>query len=122
MIFHLSDCNARLTSSSGRFTFCFGESVTLTCSLTSRGHTWRIPTTTTDIVLFHGHTSNSANGILFTVTGEDSVNITSSTMTFTASVALDDLIGNGSWVFCGGATEDNTSRITFNQTIDKFGE
>ena len=101
--------------------FCSGESVTLTCSLTSSGHTWILPTSNTDIILFSGQPYNSvSNGkISFNVTSEGSDNsITSSIMTFTASV---DLISNGSWVFCGGARND-MPRVTFNQTIYTFGE
>ena len=120
-ISHFSDCNAQLTSSSGNFTFCSGESITLTCSLTSSSHIWRLPTSSTDIAVFSGHPDNSASDgrILFTVTSKDSNDhITSSTMTFNASV---DLISNGSLVFCGGAIND-TSRVTFNETVDTVGE
>ena len=110
-----------MTSSSGRFTFCPGESVTLTCSLLSSGHVWTLSTSTTDIILFSGHLENrdSSGNILFTVTGQAGGNIlTRSTMTFTASV---DTIINGSSVFCGGAISD-MPRFTFNQTVNIFGE
>ena len=120
-VYLFSDCNAQLTSSSGRFTFCPGESITLTCSLSSSGHVWRLSTSTTDIILFSGHLENrdSSGNILFTVTGQAGGNtLTRSTMTFTASV---DIIINGSSVFCGGAIND-MSRVTFNQTVNIFGE
>ena len=54
---------------------------------------------------------------MFSVAGQDSGNVTSSTMTFTAAV---DAVSNGSWVFCGGVTND-MPRETFNETVNIFG-
>ena len=122
-VYLFSDCNAQLTSSSGRFTFCPGESVVLTCSLSSSGHVWRLSTSTTNIILYSELLENrdSSGNILFTVTGQDGGNIlTRSTMTFTASV---DIIANGTLVFCGGASNDMpTLTVPFNRTVNIFGE
>ena len=113
-----------MRSSRGRSTFCPGETVTLTCSLTSSSHTWNLPGDETDYVVKSGNRKNFAdNGkISFEVTGLSSDdNVTTSTMTFTASESVDAFIGNGSLVFCGGAS-DVMPRVIFNYTIYIFGE
>ena len=94
---HFTESFAQLISSSGSFTFCPGDRVTLTCSLSSSGHTWQLPTSTTTIILFSGQLNNALGNIMFSVAGQDSGNVTSSTMTFTAAV---DAVSNGSWIFC----------------------
>ena len=114
-----TDSNAQLTSSSGIFTFCPEESVTLTCSLSSSLHIWRLSTSTTDIVLVEGlQQEDSSGNIIFIVTAHTGGTLTMSTMTFTAS---EDVISNGTSVFCGGASNDNP-RVTFNVTVNIFGE
>ena len=106
-----TDSNAQLTSSSGRFSFCREESVTLTCSLSSSLHIWRLSTSTTDIVLLEGllQQRDSSGNIVFIVTAHTGGTLTMSTMTFTAS---EDVISNGTSVFCGGASDN--PRVTFN--------
>ena len=113
-----------MTNSSGRSTFCPGETVTLTCSLSSFSHTRNFPGDKTDYVVKSGNRKNYAdNGkISFEVTGLSSDdNVITSTMTFTASESVDAFIGNGSLVFCGCAS-DVMPRVIFNYTIYIFGE
>ena len=85
--------------------------------MSSSGHTWQLPTSTTAIILFSGQLNNALGNIMFSVAGQDNDNVTSSTMTFTAAV---DGVSNGSWIFCGGSIVD-MPRETFNETVNIFG-
>ena len=119
-----TDSNAQLTSSSGIFTFCPQESVTLTCSLSSGLHIWRLSNSSTApaIVLLEGlhEQKDSSKKIVFNVTAHTGGTLTMSTMSFTAS---EDVISklNGTSVFCGGANNDNP-RDTFTETVNILGE
>ena len=71
-------------------------------------------------VLFFGELQNSdsSGNILFTVAGRSGNILTSSTMTFNASVQV---ISNGTSVSCGGAMSD-MPRVTFDESVEIFGK
>ena len=119
-VFIAWDCSAQITSSQGNFTFCPGHSVTLTCSLSGGVHAWQISGSASTFVLVPTVVpmARTADGsIMFNITGVEGGTITSSTMTFTASVSV---ISNGTWVSCRNST--NEPRVTFNETVVIFGE
>ena len=115
--FSFSDCNAQnqLTSSTGKFTFCSGENVILTCNMASSNHFWTISTITGPIIILSTGSLNNnlPNGIKFRVTSLTSDTVITSIMTFTASEIV---IANGSDVSC------SSNSIPLWKTIEIFGE
>ena len=115
--------SAQLTSSLGRFTFCPGENVTVSCNLSStQNHVWDVVGLVEQRVLVPeqlGVAVTVANFIFCVTSTGDNGAVTGSTLTF---VAITDVIANGTEIRCNNNVETVPGRQTEMETVNIFGE